>query len=585
MADRIARRRGIEHDLRRHEERFRDMQQRLEHARTAFRKAEADLALASVRASYTEVECASIRELLAFDPDMVNGLPCELLQAIFALAFASTDWRDIQRADYSRERSLLPYTLGAVCRHWRQVVQNTPELWTYIAAPPLHSQHYRCIADYVQRHLELSQSRPLQLCLVHPGSVDDQWFVDLLTTLSKHAPRWGRVMLLIPRMGMLNELLSAQSISLLEELYLASFLPAMWADHPMSIDAQWLSNALNLRRLFTDGIALRISAPLPRLQSASLHVIDMPGFDAVKEALQHVPSLQTLILGFFWVIIPSTRLLAPIHLPALESLTIRSTNPNIEGIVTRLVSAPRLRKLSICPSFQEPVASWGRSYVAAFPEITDLQFVGNSCLTAEHGVTFGGLGRIRRLTFIRCAFPRQPGTGAYFWLKATGTGHTLSRVWPELEDVELSSYARDTYSHQVLHDLCYFVRTRCDAPRKPFRLALVQWPVERFPLDFALAFALMLGPDNVRMETDNGRIQSFADNGVWDALPEEEEAQFTDCDDDLSSECDGDSGEWSSGGTDGEVLPRTPGRLRVNGPDWEDGSTDASDFEGMDDSD
>ncbi|KAJ3494043.1 hypothetical protein NLJ89_g10892 [Agrocybe chaxingu] len=63
------------------------------------------------------------------DP-IVNHLPPELIQRIFSL-YAHSD--DDDTSAYIQKEKFVPLVLGAICKTWREIAWNTPDLWTRLS--------------------------------------------------------------------------------------------------------------------------------------------------------------------------------------------------------------------------------------------------------------------------------------------------------------------------------------------------------------------------------------------------------------------------------------------------------------------
>ncbi|EJD50962.1 hypothetical protein AURDEDRAFT_160105 [Auricularia subglabra TFB-10046 SS5] len=476
---------------------------------------EAEIARADAPFQDAEANCASIKRFITFDPEFIEALPSELLMAIFTALFESTDWSDITHALYSFERRIVPYRLGSVCRSWRRLVRAMPELWTYIATPPVLTRHRTGFMDHVRFQLHQSRLRPLQLVLLYNvptmtvhAAPEFSWFVELFEMLAQSAYRWGRVKIIFPpqmRASWFEGLMAERQTPLLDELFIGTY---NYYHNEPDFDVLAVPWARGLRRLCAAHIALRFPSALLSVEAASIDVTEEHGYEPVVGALAQLPRIRHLWLGFDCS--PYDSALSTVRLPELVSLVVSGlvhyydSDIDYETPVTCLVSAPQLKELSVrlCDALND--ARWGQIYVAAFPNITDLEFVGCGTLLAADAATFGGLVRLQRLEVHGCAFREDDGEDS-FWLELSGgaSGNTSTTVWPQLECLRLHGCSKGEGADSLLSGLAVFVQGRCDASnarRKPLRLSFVNWPAESFHSQSWLALSHMQESGNLLLE-------------------------------------------------------------------------------------
>ncbi|EJD50941.1 hypothetical protein AURDEDRAFT_143291, partial [Auricularia subglabra TFB-10046 SS5] len=311
----LARRQGLERDLNKHRERHALLQDRarraagarqealaaLEVAQAAFSAADALRDSLEARCIDAQKNCDDIQRLLAFDPDIVNGLPVELLQVIFVELCRSVGgvWQDIEDAQFSQERAATPYRLAAVCRRWRNVALVAHELWCYVGIPSIRRSRHDLLADYIQCLLDRSGSRPLDLLLAfrEPREEDCAVFTEIARVASAHAHRWRRVTIKFPPQmdaRHFEELLLNCGTPLLEVLHIASAFPFAQLPTGRHLRTQWLSDASSLRAISVRDAIFCPSVVLHTVLRATLHISRDEELRALYDALRHLPAITTL---------------------------------------------------------------------------------------------------------------------------------------------------------------------------------------------------------------------------------------------------------------------------------------------------
>ncbi|EJD39300.1 hypothetical protein AURDEDRAFT_128386 [Auricularia subglabra TFB-10046 SS5] len=597
MDDREARRSALECDFARHEARHTLLSEKLKQARA--RRAEvlaaleaADDTISRLAARCDEVgrECAVIRHLIEFDPTMVNRLPIELLRAIWSELRASiapqipwTNSYDAKRR--SEPLLLLPGRLAAVCRHWRTVALNTPELWTDIALPPMYmtARGHELFLEYVKLQLERSRPRALDIMLIHasPASAHClafQCFEKVLWLVCEHAARWRRATFWFPnglRVGSLDDQLAGCSLPVLEELRVSSDS----SGQPWFIGS-WISTAQSLTSISIHGVPLSPSPSLclNAVVIAHLHLAawfldifwdSLPAFESVQ-------SLSLMALGELRVAPPSTK----ITLLKLETLKLRGQFRLYETLLAPALSAPRLKRLNIEVGAIEQDAGWGRAFFAAFPSIVELDLTGDgnqvvtherlpACFAKPRNSRLTALSRLKSLksvTFHHCPFYGQRLAqvsntllialnvgGDTGWRHegrpCTRTCPPPSLVWPELESMTVCGTHVSEANETLLTDFACFVRTRaeaCAARGKQFKFALLDWP-SQLPSWFHEALACVLGPAHVRLTTVGAGYRApLEHDGTDEDEPGEECADSAESSDSDASSPIGES-EWEEG--------------------------------------
>jgi len=123
---------------------------------------------------------------------LIHRFPMELKNYIFELLLPSRDeWGDLPH----KERLVMPWFLGSVCRGWRDVAWSNPSLWStiHIVLGSTPSSRISSVNDWVLR----SQSLPLQIVLCGAGGSYKQ-LKDVLYAISRCSDRWHSLFLKMP---------------------------------------------------------------------------------------------------------------------------------------------------------------------------------------------------------------------------------------------------------------------------------------------------------------------------------------------------------------------------------------------------
>ncbi|EJD50943.1 hypothetical protein AURDEDRAFT_160088 [Auricularia subglabra TFB-10046 SS5] len=630
LAERLERRGALQGDLERYTARHALLidklaraQARRDEAAAALQAAEACVARLRSRCNDVKRDCASIRRLMEFDPDTVNTLPVELLRAIWAeVRPPDQPWKSVKDTRRISElRLLVPGRLAAVCRHWRQVALNTPELWTDVGLPPIFSspKYQQSFLAHVELQMHRSLPRPLDIVLLHMHARDEhaalRCFEAVLRTTSRHAARWHRVKLWFPpqlQATLLDDILLGSPMPLLEDLHIVDSAEA-------AMTGLWLADAPSLHSFGIRGFRFE---PPPLLQLHSVvtaHIdIDVSLLDHFWAALRALPSLRSLSLLLESFV--DDMIAAPVvkvSLCTLDTLKLRGNFCTYEALLAPTLSASRLKRLNIEVGAVEATADWGRAFFAAFPSVDELELVGDgNFITHQQWVGCGAIGvaspltalaritHLRCVSFLNCRFRGRTGdtcrhSRLFLALDSEGDpkahGGDSCRdgscpppclVWPKLESLTICSVSSMDAREELLVDLACFSRTRavaCNARGKDFSFALLSWPLQ-FPSWFREALGAVLGPAHVHLTTSDGMAHApVADNDEDDPEPE---AVFTDSDEGSASGDSSSSGEseWdgrSVGDTDREWVPDAesgtdPGEGSTGG---DTSSSDESDWE------
>ncbi|KAF7353819.1 F-box domain-containing protein [Mycena venus] len=154
----------------------------------------------------------------------IRKLPSEILETIF-LACASP------------QPNVIP-VVGQVCRHWRDVAESTPQLWSNISIGRTRFTFSQRYYDLASLFLKRSTTRPLSISIRNPADTR------LVSLLFGHADRWGTLRLSSTDKSTYNSLpLHNRALPMLEKLEIIEPTTGPNEGDPVKI----LHNAPNLK--------------------------------------------------------------------------------------------------------------------------------------------------------------------------------------------------------------------------------------------------------------------------------------------------------------------------------------------------
>ncbi|EIM88978.1 uncharacterized protein STEHIDRAFT_166922 [Stereum hirsutum FP-91666 SS1] len=285
-----------------------------------------------------------------------------------------------------------PLVFLQVCREWREVALNTPELWAelYLPTPPKTRDAYKSLRSAVRTWLARSSARPLSLYLNTDACRNwfnrhDEAFQDKQATLApsyldvllKHSTRWQRAELFLPNYRT-RKSVSLFPFPLLTQLYIA--LPYEMPEAEDSVLVKSLFSAPHLQDLtldyaFTQNMVLPWSTLktlrliFDRTNAPSRGVDDEDRFELVPavyvswfaNGLSQASHLVRLDLYLDFYEVYPLEIDIAVTLPRLEYLRITgggwSQEEELRVPLLRLITAPQLKVLHIPPidyPFWEP---------------------------------------------------------------------------------------------------------------------------------------------------------------------------------------------------------------------------------------
>ncbi|KAJ7574795.1 hypothetical protein C8J56DRAFT_1103641 [Mycena floridula] len=268
------------------------------------------------------------------------------------------------------------FGLGQVCRQWRQVALDMPQLWSSIVIRPTAEYRVQCPIKLAERNLALcitrARERQLHLALTIPSA---WWHSTLFAQLAAHSDQWASLYVFIHQLRFegeaLNQLraqlcsLKRLSIRFLDPTEAFGYLDAFESIPPLS--------HLCLRNINI----VRNSMVFPWRQLTRFHIEDIRSgdFSGMLRDLERMTSLQDLVIDSIETPPPSTIFALPSNLTLdakpgeeldlcmrdliershcdLKSLTLsgKTFGENIDAAMTLISPFTLLTKLVwLCPS-------------------------------------------------------------------------------------------------------------------------------------------------------------------------------------------------------------------------------------------
>ncbi|KAJ7576323.1 hypothetical protein C8J56DRAFT_1117195 [Mycena floridula] len=247
------------------------------------------------------------------------------------------------------------FGLSQVCRRWREVALNMPQLWSCIVIRPTAQHRIQCPVNLAERNLALcltrSKGRHLHLAFTIPPA---WWHSTLFAQLAAHSDRWESLYVFVHQLRFEGEALNQLrgQLGSLRRLSIRFLDPIEAFGY---LDAFETIPALSHLRLRNINI-VRNSMVFPWRQLTRFHIEDVRNgeFSAMLCDLERMTSLQDLVIDNIDTQAPSTIF----SLPSVTSLTIRNsiwvleylTLPNLgHGIFKQITDANA--NASVCASF------------------------------------------------------------------------------------------------------------------------------------------------------------------------------------------------------------------------------------------
>lgn len=379
-------------------------------------------------------------------------LPNELLSLIFeeGSLLAYPAFKELK----SPYTSLLPdnecpfmSTVMRVCHRWRQIAIHTPALWTSIHISSCsrnlisHLSEYHRQTEWVNLHLQRSQSLPLDITLSSPAAKY------IIRHLEPVCHRLRSLNIIVPTAQSLAPVLSTlrnMSAPILEILEISA------EKFHEGVSAEALAI---WRPFFTGGTpklthvrlvrvnAHLYSAPFTGLTTLELHFIIWPSHLGLREMLAESPALENLVLHIDNS--SSLRLdgasRASIPLPNLHTLEVRAwystlqdnlcslfqlfSTPSLEALALKGISAQEWCRLIVY--FRMYAANYPHLHSLTLANIKSLMFVDSGAVRAFPHLTHLSLTDIYSTAFCQLLLAER-----------TDDGYQVP-VWPHLTSMHI----------------------------------------------------------------------------------------------------------------------------------------------------
>lgn len=297
-----------------------------------------------------------------------RNLPQDIIREIFAHCMPSdpqhascslNDWR-------SGSEHMLPISirLSNVCRWWRSVALQAPELWSCFTISPLP----RCpkhSSDVVRMWLNRSGTMPLHIVILGSEHMPD-FFTDTFSQISLHLKRWCSFRLLNVQISLISafHVLCSDDVPLLRSVHIALKSPRTRGhSQPWHNELSFLNAAPALHSVFLNPPYGSTGLPtLPWHQLTRLNT-DSPFEPLINEdALVDILSQCTRLEHFSFdsPVFEMGHIATPVLLAHLVSLNI--INPVTEGVATVLdiLKTPNLKEISVSAESDIEAESWLR---------------------------------------------------------------------------------------------------------------------------------------------------------------------------------------------------------------------------------
>ncbi|KAJ6498726.1 hypothetical protein C8R45DRAFT_979650 [Mycena sanguinolenta] len=231
--------------------------------------------------------------------------------------------------------SVAPLLLGRICRDWRNIVQDYPQLWTSLKIDQGHIP-----VALIETWLSRAQSMVLTLELRVPDLEDDDWdAAEVATVFKRHSQTWRDITLDVP-LKQLYLLGSDLPLPLLERLTITGWFPET------APPCNAFRNAYALRRL-TLGQA--VHPAILQLPWAQITALQLPSGSLLPEEfltiLQYTPNIVDCTVTLYNES-ESDRLPDMAQLASLTSLSFETHIPEALDIFDH-ISVPALRRLDL----------------------------------------------------------------------------------------------------------------------------------------------------------------------------------------------------------------------------------------------
>jgi hypothetical protein len=238
--------------------------------------------------------------------DTIHSLPNELLVAIFKAGSLTK----LKRCEIP-----FPLLVSSICRYWRDVTINTPDIWTNI-----HISMRRPL-KYTLVFLERSKSSLLDITINVIGAHYSS-FIEVSNAISSHIYRTRRLVITAEGVEDVQCIVKPFHhivVSNLEYLHILVRISEGWSGYPFHFPL--VAGAVQLRSLKLEGVCSKCSPPLVGLTNLDI-LRFQPNYGELRDLFSASPSLTKLVLRKFGNGSPSD---APSDhdLPIIETFSLR----------------------------------------------------------------------------------------------------------------------------------------------------------------------------------------------------------------------------------------------------------------------
>ncbi|KAJ2922940.1 hypothetical protein H1R20_g14198, partial [Candolleomyces eurysporus] len=274
----------------------------------------------------------------------IHTLPPELLTEVFAVACFS----EVAATNTARRARTTPLTLGQVCRHWRQIVESTPHLWSWVLIRLYRSKYdsqLEILKEWIGR---TSTTQPLTIELSFED--EDAWVAkpphELLQILLKEAHRWRSIDLTLPEACYQRVKSAKVQFPMLENIALQPLLADAHVAQAERKRLDIFEVVPSLTQLRLNGYYLDdCSIPWEQLQELVLqHIYVDECFYALQKAKNLVNcTLSTMLVNDCNRTVKKVQL----TLPHLERLRLQGASGTDQATLIANLTAPALSELII----------------------------------------------------------------------------------------------------------------------------------------------------------------------------------------------------------------------------------------------
>ncbi|KAF7337876.1 hypothetical protein MVEN_02010600 [Mycena venus] len=299
-----------------------------------------------------------------------STLPTEILTLIFIHCLPEDDFV-IPRT------TTAPLLLCVICRGWREITLSTPKLWSSLALRPMHMLNrelyggagfnqmrlsrgrsalsFDCpeISDtegagFYQGWLSRARAAPLSLCADYLEFFDLGPRASLIKSLIALSQQWQNVMFSFPDEGLFSSLPANGKYPLLEKMSLSFLWDFLHRSTPISF-----CDAPKLREVILSPYDRHIQFPWHQLTSFRTDNIREYSH-SVHSFLEILGRASNLVDASFDIVKfdPFSLPQAAVLLPYLQSLKLKTQNPDSLMTLLSCLKAPSLKNLILMSSYR-----------------------------------------------------------------------------------------------------------------------------------------------------------------------------------------------------------------------------------------